>query len=431
MRLLTVIPSYWPAVQFGGPIFSVHNINKALVRKSIDVTAYTTNVGLDSNIPVNTEITLDGVKITYFSYTKFFDFLGTTGWHFSLPMTKALEKTVINFDIIYVVAMWNYPIAVAAHFCRKYRKPYIISPRGLLYPDTFQNKLWKKFLYFQSIAKRDLNHASAIHYTTLDELENCHSSLGLTNEALVIPNGVDLSEFKNQGKKDAFTQRYNHLNGKKIITFVGRINWKKGLDILIRAYGLLLQQRNDVHLLIVGNDDEGYGQKIKRLITDAGLEYLDLDFDNKNSAKRSYTNKSIQELKFVQVTFTGMLEGKQKLEALSCSDVFVLASYSENFGMAVIEAMACGVPVVISNKVGIHRDVENNQAGIVVENNPQDLYKGIEAVLDNDNLRNEITVNAKRLVKESYDIDRVSSMVIEAFDNVIKNGNRNTAVNIC
>jgi glycosyltransferase involved in cell wall biosynthesis len=422
MKLLTVIPSYCPAFQFGGPIYSVHSLNKSMLKKGIDLTVYTTNAGLDDRVPINKEISIDGLKITYFSYTKVLDILGASGWHFSLPMTKALQNTLIRFDIIYIVAVWNFPIAVSSYFCRNLKKPYVISPRGLLYPYTFQNKLWKKFLYFQFIAKRDLNHASAIHYTTLDELENCHSSLGLTNEALVIPNGIDLSEFKNRCKKDTFTRRFNYLKGKKIIIFLGRITRKKGLDNLIKAYRLLLRQRNDVHLLIVGADDEGYGQKLKTSIRDAGLRYLDVDIDNKNLAKSSYSNKSIQELKSAQVTFTGMLEGKQKLEALSCSDVFVLPSYSENFGMAVIEAMACGVPVVISNKVGIHRDVKCHRAGIVVENDPTSLFEGIKMLLDNGSLREVVTKNGYGLVRDHYDIDKVADMMIKAYEEILTNG---------
>ncbi len=89
MKLLCVIPSYWPAFQYGGPIVAVHGLNKTLVKKGINVTVYTTNVGLGGKVPINQEIDVDGIKVTYFSFTKFFEFLGTTGWQFSLRMTNA------------------------------------------------------------------------------------------------------------------------------------------------------------------------------------------------------------------------------------------------------------------------------------------------------------------------------------------------------
>jgi glycosyltransferase involved in cell wall biosynthesis len=421
MRVLFVIPSYFPAIKYGGPIFSVHNLNKALVRKGIDVSVYTTDAGLQGRVPINVEIPLDSVKIIYFSYTNFFDFLGATGWHLSLPMTMALRREVVSFDIIYILALWNYPVAATAYLCRKFGKPYVISPRGLLYPNTFSSKVWKKLPYYVLIAKKDLKSAAAIHYTSEDEAEKCHRAFNLPSMPIVIPNGIELSEHYGLRSKNGLKKHYPHIDGKKVIIFLGRISWKKGLDILIKAYGLLLQQRKDVHLLIVGTDDEGYGSKIKRLITNEGLEYLDLDYNNKNLAKPLYSSKSIQEFKSVQVTFTGMLEGKQKLEVLSCSDVFVLPSYSENFGMAVIEAMACGVPVVISNNVGIYRDVEGYRAGIVAENDPKSLCEGIRILLDNETLREEIARNGNRLVRDRYDINKVAEMMIKAYEEILTN----------
>lgn len=114
------------------------------MRHGIDVTVYATNAGLDHNVPVNMETIFDGVKITYFSYTKFFEFLDTPGRHFSLPITLVLKRRHKKFDIIYIIGVWNYPIAGAAHFCSKYHKPYIISAIGVLYPDVVRKKSWKK-----------------------------------------------------------------------------------------------------------------------------------------------------------------------------------------------------------------------------------------------------------------------------------------------
>ena len=124
MNILCVIPAYWPAFKFGGPIFSVHGLNKALVKKGANVSVYTSNVGLDDNTPVNEEVDVDGVKVTYFASSKFFDFLGATGWQFSLPLTQALKRNLQSFDIVYIVALWNYPIAAAAYYCRKYGRFY-------------------------------------------------------------------------------------------------------------------------------------------------------------------------------------------------------------------------------------------------------------------------------------------------------------------
>ncbi len=406
MKLLCVIPSYWPAFKFGGPIFGVHSLNRVLVKKGINVTVYTTNVGLDYKSVIKDaeykikdvvwETELDGVKVIYFSYTHFFEFLGETGWQFSLPMAKALNKNIKNFDLVYIVSTWNFPVALASYYCRKFKKPYIISPRGHLYNYVLQKKSWKKLPYYYLILKRDLQNSSAIHYTTEDEAEQCHKILELKNKYFVIPNGINLSEYINFNEKRKLIERFPHLNGKKIILFLGRINWKKGLNILISAFSMLVRERDDVHLLIVGDDDgDGYKEKVENWIKDYGIRD--------------------------RVTFTGMLVGRDKLDAFACAEIFVLPSYSENFGMAAVEAMACGIPVVISNKVGIYREVEKNKAGIVVDTTAEDVYRGIKLLLDNAHIRNETAKNGRRLVEEYYDINKVADKMIEVYEEILNN----------
>ncbi len=156
---------------------------------------------------------------------------------------------------------------------------------------------------------------------------------------------------------------------------------------------MLVKERNDLHLLIVGNDEDGYSDKVKGWIREYGLE--------------------------AKVTFIGMLTGREKLEVYTGSDIFVLPSYSENFGMAVVEAMACGTTVVISNKVGIYKEVDRNKAGIVVDIDAESLYKGIKLLLENPELRKEISLNGKKLVEEYYEIDKVSDKMIKLYEDII------------
>jgi len=430
MKLLCVVPSYWPAFQYGGPIYSVHNFNKALVRKGVDVTVYTTCVGLGDKVPINQETDVDGVKVTYFSFTRFFEFMGTTGWQFSLSMTKALKRNLKVFDIVYIIAIWNYPIAASVYYCRKFEKPYIISPRGALYSYTINKKSWKKWPYYKFIVNKGLRCATAIHYTTEDEAEKCHSSLGLKNRTFVIPNGIVKSEFNCLPAKKSLKERYPVLKNKKVILFLGRVHWIKGIDILIKAYARLVKERDNVHLLIIGNDEEGYKEKIKGWIKDYGMECMDHESDDNPYKTVKDTSPGARRLdiketmKDVHVTFIGMIGGKEKLEAFAGSDIFVLPSYSENFGMAVVEAMVCGIPVVISNKVGICKEVEKSNAGIVVETSPESFYKGIKALLDCEDLRKEVTENANSLVTGYYDIDGVGDKMFEAFQEVLNNAEK-------
>lgn len=395
MKLLCVIPSYWPAFQYGGPIASNHNLNRALVKKGIDVTVYTTNVGLDKKISLNQEVNVNGVKVTYFNFIKFFEFLGTTGWQFSLELTHALKRNLNSVDIVYLPAVWNYPTTVAAYYCRKYRKPYIVALKGVLYPYTKSKSAWKKWPYYKLFAERNIKNATAIHYTSEDEANRCHSLfLGLKNQAIIIPNGIELSEFNNLPSRENLRKRYPILKDKKIVLFLGRINWIKGLDILVKAYSRLVKERDDVHLLIVGSDEEGYKGKVKGWLKDEG------------ALKR--------------VSFTGMLSGREKLEAFAGSDVFVLPSYSENFGMAVVEAMAFNLPVIISDKVGIYEEVEKAKAGFIIHTDENELYSAMVKILDNKQESLEMGRRGRKLVEEHFASEKVADKMIKVFEGIIK-----------
>src|SRR4030043_464537 len=98
MKILCVVSAYWPAFRYGGPIFSVHNLNKALTRKGVEVTVYTTNAELADKVPLNREVNVDGVKVTYFEFNRLFKFMSPGGWQFSRPMAWALKNNLKDFD---------------------------------------------------------------------------------------------------------------------------------------------------------------------------------------------------------------------------------------------------------------------------------------------------------------------------------------------
>lgn len=413
MKVLCVTPSYWPAFQYGGPIFVNHYLNRALVKKGIEVTVYTTSVGLEGRVPENVETELDGVRVIYFPISKTLEFLGGTGWQLSWRMTKALKANLHSFDLININAIWNYPPAAAAFLSKARRVPYIITAHGTLYPYTVSNKRWKKLPYYHLIAKRILKNAAAIHYTGADEAEKCHSFFGLRNKAAVVPYVIDLSEFDCIPEKEALRNRYPILRGKKTILFLSRINWKKGLDILIKAFAIVQRERDDVHLLIVGKDEGEYGEQVKRWIRNCGMSY-----DSQESETK------VRELgengKTVKITFTGMLTGREKVEAYAGSDLFVLPSYSENFGLVVVEAMACGLPVIISDQVGIHKEIAESKAGIVIQTDPKQLADAILAMLENPELCITMGKNGQQAVKERFAPGTVTDSMIETYQGLMK-----------
>lgn len=395
MKLLIVIPYYWPSFIHGGPIFSLYCLSKALVRKGVDVTVYTTNVNLGRKVPLNREIDIDRVKVNYFSYSRFFEFIAPFGWQFSCPLTRALKERLESFDLIYIATVWSYPAVIAAYYSMRYKKQYVVAPRGMLYPEVFFKKIWKKWLFYKLFVEKALKQSSAIHYTSEDEARKTNYFLNLNNRMIVVPNGIELSEFQAPANSEGFKIRYPQLKDKKVILFLGRLNWKKGLDILIKAYTQLIKERHDVHLLIVGPDEKGYIKKIKRWIGQCGMNYKE------------------------HVTFTGMLTGEEKLEAYRSSDIFILPSYSENFGMTILEALAMGLAVVVSDKVGICSDIERNRAGIVIDTQVESAYKAMKILLENSDLRRELSINGRKLAQDCYDIDKVADKMIASFKEIL------------
>jgi len=211
---------------------------------------------------------------------------------------------------------------------------------------------------------------------------------------IVVPDGIDLSEFSHLPGYGAFRHKYPELGGRKILLFLGRINFKKGLDILARAFGEIGRKRDDVYLVLAGPDDEAYGARVRAWLQGEGA-----------------LGRSI---------FAGMLSGGEKLAVLRDSDVFVLPSYSENFGIAVVEAMTCGLPVVISNKVNIWREVAGVKAGIITDCDSHRVAEAIVRLLDNRSLRVEMGKRGKKLVEEKYSWPELAKQIIEVYERILE-----------
>ncbi|MCM8782378.1 MAG: glycosyltransferase, partial [Candidatus Omnitrophica bacterium] len=314
---------------------------------------------------------------------------------FSLPLMRALKRNIPLFDVVHIHSLFQFSTLAASYYSRIFNKPYIIGPLGQLDPFLLRRHFLSKWLYIELFERRNLEGASFVHFTSEEERNWCRQLNWKVSE-IIVPLGVDLEEFNNLPSYGTFRLKYPKLEGKRIILFLSRIDFKKGLDILVKAFSNLAKQREDVYLVIVGPDNEGYAKKVKGWLS-------------KNRLLR-------------RTVFTGMLLGQDKLAAFRDSDVFVLPSYSENFGMAAVEAMACGVPVVISNKVGIHREVQKNKAGLVVECNAISLFEAIKSILDDKGFAEKISFNGINLVKEYYDINKVAVKMAKVYEDISKRG---------
>lgn len=386
MRILHVIPSYIPAYQIGGPVKFTHDLCKALASRGLGVSVFTTTAGLDwLPRPLPCTNNIDGVEVTYFPASLF------KKYNHAYGIARAIKERVQDYDAVHIHSVFSYTTFVASSACRKNRIPYILNPFGALDADmiNLKNALAKK-VYIEMIEKNNIEGASVIQLAS-DYERRKFQALGFNQRVEIIPLGIDLSEYNRH--EDILRSRYPELKEKKIILFLGRIHSKKGLEILLKAFRKVITVRDDTYLVVVGPID-GYAKKII------------------NFVKKSALSK--------RVIFTDMLLGADKVAAFYASDIFVLSSYGESFGIAALEALACGVPVVLTREVGLSPDVEEYGAGFIVKQDALDISEAIEKLLSNPDLRGTMSLRGKSLAQERFNLEIVTNKVIGMYESIIK-----------
>jgi len=247
---------------------------------------------------------------------------GPSSWHPAIGRT--LRPLIEAADVVHIHSMFEEIQHQAARICRKARRPYVLCPHGGLDPWALSQSRLKKRIYLAMRLRRNLNEAAAIHYTTRAEREGA-ALLGLRAPSLVIPNAIDLSEFDPLPPRGIFRRQHPQIGDRRIVLCLGRIDYKKGLNLLIPAFAGVADP-NTV-LVLAGPDNDGYGAALQELARQHGV------------ADR--------------LLFTGMLYDRQRIEALVDADLFVMPSYVENFGISAIEAVAAGTRAMISDGVNV------------------------------------------------------------------------------
>ncbi len=346
MKLLHVVSSYLPARRYGGTIVSVHGLCRALAARGHDVHVYTTSVDgpADSAVPHDQPVDVDGVKVWYFRSRSF------RRLYYASALRHALRRSVGEFDVVHTHAIYLWPLWTAAREARRAGVPYVVSPRGMLEKDLIERKsaMWKAAL-IGFVEKTNLEGAAAVHVTSRREAEEAAAFGFSLPRVCEIPNGVDADRAGGTASP-AIAQA---IDGGPYVLFLGRINWKKGLDRLIAA----MAHAPGVRLIVAGNDEEGYQPTLESLARGGGLHE--------------------------RVIFTGPVHGADKAALIDGARALVLASYSENFGNVVLEAMAAGRPVIVSREVGLADLVRDSGSGLVSDGAPEDLGGAIAKMSTN------------------------------------------------
>lgn len=354
MKILHVIGDLAP--ESGGPAKACFEMARAIARRGHEVAIYTTDFGQPpadrpaAGVPVRRE----GVEL------RFFPLQPPRIWLASWPMAAALWRELGRFDVLHLHSLYLFHDWVAGDLAWRRGVPYLVRPHGSLDPYIHRRRRLKKAVFDRLFQNRVLRRASAIHFTAEEEMRLA-APFAQGAPGIVIPNGLDLEEYATLPPAGRFRSRHPEIAETRILLFLGRLNFKKGLDLLVKAFANLARRHADCHLVLAGPDG-GYLETVRRLVADHGV------------AGRA--------------SLVGMLTGADKLAALRDATLFVLPSYSENFGIAVIEAMACGLPVLISDRVNIWREIVADGAGCVVACDAAALEQRLEAMLSEpDSLR--------------------------------------------
>lgn len=399
MKILHVIPSFAPAWRYGGPIFYAYGLARAQTAKGHKVTVMTTNVDGPGvlDVPVDRPVVMDGVEVRYFPIQR------PRWYYFSRPLGRALQRGVPDFDIVHIHSIFLWPTTIAAFWCRRRSVPYIILPQGSLDPTclakSYDSRLASlrsrimKGVYLRTLGKMDLDGASAIQFTAEAEMEAARP-LGLRPPWFIVPLGVDSAGDETEPAPSRLRQQFPGIQGKRLVLFLSRLDPKKGLDLLIPALGKLAADGEKFAFLVAGSGSKAYEAEVAACVKQHGLED--------------------------STVFLAFVQGAAKWSLLREVDLFVLTSYQENFGVAVGEAMEAGVPVVISDRINIHREVSREGAGLVTGLDPTEIATAIARLLSDAALRREMGERGKRLVSERFAWEKVVQGVLLMYEQVLQ-----------
>ncbi len=380
MRVLHVIPSL--SLTQGGPSFALPVMERALTAAGIDVETVTTDddgPGRHISKRMAEPIEENGVTRRYFpKQTEFYKV--------SLPLYRWMRREVRRFDVVHVHAVFSFASVAAAWACARAKVPYVIRPLGLLnsYGMT-QRRAILKSLSMRMIEGPLLRDAAAVHFTSEAEQREAES-LGWSIRSVVIPLGIETFDLPS---RDVFLSLHPDLRDRRRILFLSRLDPKKNVETLLEAFAQIRAERGDTALIICGDGNREYTVRLKDL------------------AERLNIVRS--------VVWAGSVEGQVKRSALACADLFVLPSFSENFGIAAAEALFSGLPCVLSHGVAIAAEVAAAKAGLAINPSSGELAKAIRFYLDDDDARLAAGMNAKRLAEEKYSAAAMGERLVQLY----------------
>ncbi len=306
-------------------------------------------------------------------------------WLRDPALRDRFRNEVHHADGVHIHGLWEQSTAIAGHTARALRKPYILSAHGMLEPWALSNRRVKKLLYSALFERANVAGATCLHALTAAEAAD-YRRFGARGPIAIIPNGVHIPAAVTP---EIFLTQFPDLRGKRIVLFLGRIHYKKGLDILIDSWAAVAKQHPDAHLVIAGPDFEGTRAPLEARVTQLGLE--------------------------ATVTFPGMLRSELKWSALAAAEAFVLPSYSEGLSVSVLEAMGTGLPVIVTEQCNLP-EVKQLGAGWLIESNTVSLTSSLQEMMTHTpRMNRSIGDRGRSFVADRYTWSTVGNQMAELY----------------
>lgn len=387
MRILQVIPFFYPAWSFAGTVQCAYHISKELVKRGHDVTVYTTNaLDLERDFKVSkSSYLIDGIKVRYFK-----NILRPDKLYISPDLIGVARKEIPNFDIIHTHVYPSFQNIVIHHFAKKWGKPYVVHAHG-----TASKRIHKKIfnkLFDITFGLNILEDAAKLIALSNIEHEE-YLNMGLNeNKIVIIPNGVDADSFTRLPKLGSFKKKWGISENNNIILYVGRIHRVKGIDFLLDAFAKSV--RKHVVLVIVGPYD-GYLSSVEERVRKLGIND--------------------------RVIFTGYLSEEDKLATYVDSKMVVYPAAYEPFGLVPLEAALCLRPVIVASGNVMAEIVKQGDFGLTVQyGNIFSLAKVMEILLTNEHLANEMGRKGRDFVMKNFSWDNITEKLEKVYAEVVE-----------
>ncbi|HET6267328.1 MAG TPA: glycosyltransferase [Acidobacteriota bacterium] len=381
MKVLQVIPSL--AARDGGPTQAVLSLSRALSAKNVECLIASTDANGQNRLPVVHETTLqyDSVPAIFFRRD------WTQSFKYSRDLSRWLQSHVRDFDVVHIHAIFSHSSLAAAQACRRHKVPYILRPIGSLAPWSMSHHRLRKRILWNLGVSSMIAGASAVHYTSEEECKRSEESLGI-KKGVVIPLGVETAGFENNSQNGSFSK------WKPYVLILSRIHPKKGIELILESFITLKREAEfrEWKLVLAGDGDADYLAKLK-------------------GQARAQNG---------DVVFAGWLDDDQKIDALQNAALFALTSRHENFGLAVMESLACGTPVLISKDVNTASDIEKANAGWVVNLDPASIAGALREAASDAQARKAKGQAGKAMVLRKFNWSKIADDLIRLYTRVAK-----------